>query len=261
MTLSKPQVDEHEQVLSEKVFQVKKKWPQFELLLDDIRTISKKLKHGSNVVAMERTLLYGGYSLIAPFFSEHNFMSLDCSPPSADERGAYNAKMIEDARFIKVPYTNRVDFDSTGLASDSVDLILIPNLIHHVKNQNMLFKEVSRVLKVGGHLYLFEPLVRELHQIPDDYLRYTPFGLNEIMKNFGFSEIKTCTTGGPFSVISYAWIQALEYFPEDLRTKMSDWFYSEEYDKLILFDNMYKQNLVRQHTSFPTAFSILTKKL
>jgi hypothetical protein len=41
---------------------------------------------------------------------------------------------------------------------------------------------------------------------------------------------------------------------------MSEWFYSEEYDKLILFDNMYKQNLVRQHTSFPTAFSILAKK-
>jgi SAM-dependent methyltransferase len=190
MTLSKSQVEEHEQVLSEKVFQAKTKWPQFELLLDDIRTISKKLKCGSNVVAMERTLLYGGYSLIAPFFSEHNFMSLDCSPSSADDRGAYNANMIDDARFIKIPYTKRVGFDLTGVESGSVDLILIPNLIHHVKNQNILFEEVSRLLKVGGGVYIFEPLVRELHQIPDDYLRYTPFGLSEILKNFGFGESK-----------------------------------------------------------------------
>lgn len=43
MTLSKAQVDGHEQVLSEKVFQVKKKWPQFELLLDDLKTIPKIL--------------------------------------------------------------------------------------------------------------------------------------------------------------------------------------------------------------------------
>jgi SAM-dependent methyltransferase len=260
MTLSKAQVDGHEQVLSEKVFQVKKKWPQFELLLDDLKTIPKKFQYGSNVVAMERTLLYGGYSLIAPFFSEHNFMSLDCSPTSADERGAYNANMIEDTRFIKIPYTKRVGSDLTELSSRSVDLILIPNLIHHVKNQSVLFEEVSRVLRIGGYVYIFEPLVRELHQIPDDYLRYTPFGLSEILKNFGFGEIKTSTTGGPFSVISYAWIQALEYFPEDLREKMSDWFYSEEYDKLTFFDNTYKQNLVRQHTSFPSAFSILAKR-
>ncbi|CAM8356422.1 methyltransferase domain-containing protein [Candidatus Methylopumilus planktonicus] len=260
MTLSESQVEEHAQVLSEKVFQIKTKWPQFELLLDDIRTISKNLKCGSNVIAMERTLLYGGNSLIAPFFSEHNFMSFDCSPSSADDRGAYNANMIEDARFIKIPYTKRVDFTLTGIASESLDLILIPNLIHHVKNQSALFEEVSRLLRIGGYVYIFEPLVRELHQIPDDYLRYTPFGLSEILKNFGFGEIKTSTTGGPFSVISYAWIQALEYFPEDLRVKMSEWFYSEEYDKLILFDNMYKQNLVRQHTSFPSAFSILAKR-
>ncbi len=68
MTLSESQVVDHAQVLSEKVFQVKTKWPQFELLLDDIRSISKKLKYSSTVVAMERTLLYGGNSLIAPFF-------------------------------------------------------------------------------------------------------------------------------------------------------------------------------------------------
>jgi SAM-dependent methyltransferase len=261
MTLSKAQVDEHAQVLSEKVFQVKTKWPQFELLLDDIRSISKNLKYSSTVVAMERTLLYGGNSLIAPFFSEHHFISLDCSPSSADDRGAYNANMIEDARFIKIPFTKRVDFDLTGIASESLDLILIPNLIHHIKNQDMMFEEAARILKKGGLIYIFEPLVRELHQIPDDYIRYTPFGLCEILKRFGIEDFSVTTTGGPFSALAYVWIQALEYLPDQKRDEISSWFYSQEFDRLMRFDKLYKNNLVRDHTSFPTAFSISARKL
>lgn len=250
-------IEEHLEVLRNKIFQTRTKWPQFELLLSDLTALSNSLPSDSNVISMERTLLYGGFSLIAPIFSNQKFISLDCSPVSAEERGAYNSSMLENDKFIKIPYTSRVSLENTGLESNQADVILIPNLMHHVKEQDLVFKEAYRILKPGGIIYIFEALVRELHQIPDDYIRYTPYGLRHTLKRFGFSPEKEKTIGGPFSVIAYSWIQALEYFPEEAREKMSDWFYSTQFPELMIFDKQYQKNLVRKHTSFPAAFSIV----
>lgn len=252
----------HVEILKKYVFQVYDKWPQFELLLDDLFKFKDNLPNQSTIVSIERTLLYGGYSLIGPYFNtDHNFISLDCSPESADSRGNYNQKMINHSGFIKVPYTKRVNFENIDYENDSVDLLLIPNLVHHVKNQDLMFDQACRLLKKDGLLYIFEPLVRELHQIPDDFLRYTPYGLENILSKYGFGDFKVSYTGGPFSVLSYVWIQALEYFPDNEREKISEWFYSTEFHRLQTFDLKYKKNLVRKHSSFPTAFSIQAKKL
>jgi SAM-dependent methyltransferase len=251
---------DHFAVLAETVFQIETKWPHFGLLLNDIQRLADETPAGATVISMERGLLYGGCSLVAPFFQDHNFIALDCSPPSADDRGAYNSAMIDDPRFLFVPTTHRGDIEKTGLESAMADLVLVPNLVHHVADQDGLFAELARIVRPEGQVYVFEPLLRELHQIPDDYLRWTPYGMARAMGKVGLAAAPPVLTGGPFEAIAYCWAQALEYLPDDKRVQMSSWFYDTHMPQLMAWDAACDENKLRAHTSFPVAFSILARK-
>jgi len=250
------QIDAHISLLKERVFQVETKWPHFKLLFEDIPNLLSHLEPDATVVTMERGVLYGGYSLIGPLFAQYNFIGVDCSPESADERGAYNSPMVEDERFFAVKTHVRASIEDTTLAANSADLLLIPNLVHHVRDQTAMFVEAARVLKPGGTLYIFEPLVREIHQAPDDFIRYTPYGLSDALVKNGFSITNQGETGGPFSAIAYCWAQALEYFPEEKREEMSTWFYNKHMPELMAWDTENPDNQCRNHTRFPMAFSV-----
>ncbi|MDA0219551.1 MAG: class I SAM-dependent methyltransferase [Proteobacteria bacterium] len=251
---------DHLAFLREKVFQTDTKWPQFELLLDDLIALAVGLAAGSTVVSLERTLLYGGISLTAPVFAGQNFISVDCSPPSANERGAYNDWMTDDGRCIRIPYSRRGSPTATGLDDASADLVIVPNLVHHVRDQDGFFAEMARILRPGGSLYIFEPLVRELHQKPDDYVRYTPWGVEAMCERVGLAVEEVRDRGGPFEVISYCWTQALEYMPEDERAPWKEWFYGKHLQELLEMDRRYPTNLVRKHTSFPMTWSVRARR-
>ena len=233
---SKEQLEAHADFLAEKVFQVHTKWPHFKQLLFWVRQLAEETPKGKTIVSLERTLLYGGLSLVAPFFQKHNFLSIDCSPPSAEERGPYNQPMMNDSRCIRVPHTSRASAEVTELTDGVADLVLVPNLVHHISDQQQLFAEMARILKPGGRLFVFEPMLRELHQIPDDYLRYTPYGMMQVLNKAGFVTEKFETEGGPFQAISYCWVQALQYFPAQKRSKMEEWFYSQHFPQLMKWD-------------------------
>jgi len=260
MITSPEHIQRHLEMLEQKVFQVDTKWPQFKLLLQDCQELAATTTAGATVVCLERTLLYGGISLFAPLFAQQNFVSVDCSPDSAGGRGAYNQGMVDDARCVPIPTTMRGRAEATGLPSDSTDLLLIPNLVHHIADQRGLFAEVRRLLKSGGRGYVFEPLVRELHQAPDDYLRYTPYGLAQVVQEAGLVFERHVPVGGPFTAVAYCWLQALEYFPEAERVGMEQWFREEQWPKLLRWEAEHPVNLKRKHTSFPTAFAIHFRK-
>jgi SAM-dependent methyltransferase len=249
-------LDGHAAALAERVFQVDTKWPHFRQLLGEVRCLAAATADGATVVSLERTLLYGGCSLVAPFFQHTDFVSVDCSPGSADGRGAYNVGMTADPRFLRVATTHRAAPEATGLADACADLVLVPNLVHHVADQAELFAEVARLLRPGGRAWVFEPLLRELHQIPDDYLRYTPFGLARVLRAAGLEPGEPTLEGGPFSAIAYCWVQALEYFPPEQRGAMQRWFDTEHFPRLMQWDTAHRDNLVRDHTAFPVSFSL-----
>lgn len=250
----------HDDLLREKVFQTETKWPHFRLLLDDVRQLAQEMPANASVVTLERGLLYGGYSLLAPYFHRQRLLSIDCSPSSADERGSYNKRMVDDARFVEVPIYRRASEENTGLEPEIADLVIVPNLVHHVADQNAMFDELARLVKPGGTAYVFEPLVRELHQEPDDFLRYTPYGMKRMLESRGFEVGRVRHEGGAFSAIAYCWTQALEYVPTDKREDMSRWFYKDHFPQLMRWDEQYSINLSRKHTSFPMAFSLLAAK-
>ena len=57
-------------------------------------------------------------------------------------------------------------------------------------------------------------MVRELHQIPEDYYRITPYGFKFLLKKRKFKNFKIKFEGGPFTAIIYCWDQSLQYLPK-----------------------------------------------
>ena len=179
----------HVDLLRERVFDSARNLPQFDLLLAELVGLARACGPETTVVALERTLLYGR-NPFAAFFRGSRFVSLDCSPASAEDRGAYNARLVDDPRFLDVPHdARRCPPERLDHADASADLVVIPNLVHHVRDQAGMFAEAHRVLRPGGRVYVFEPLLRELHQEPDDYLRYTPYGLTDALVRAGFTPV------------------------------------------------------------------------
>ena len=255
-----PELRGHVRVLREQVFGSSTFLPQFDLLLSDILDFREKFLDQETVVSLERMMLYGK-NLFAPLFIKSNFVSLDSSPLSADVRGAYNAHLVDHQDFINTPCKSvRCPADSLDFPDARADLVMVPNLVHHVENQAALWSEAVRILKPGATLYVFEPTLREVHQDPDDFLRYTPSGLRSVLSMHGLQTVEITTTGGPFSAIAYCWTQALQYITPDMRKDWSDWF-SSHYQDLMGLEQQFPTNLVRQYTSFPTAFSLRAIKI
>ncbi len=258
----KNNIRNHIEILRQNVFEINTKWPQFELLLKDAEELSQR-KDINTVCGIERTLLYGGYSLFGPLFegNSKNYFCVDSSPISADERGAYCKNRILHDDFIKKKMDIRQKIEELNL-NRKFDLIIIPNLVHHVFDQNKLIKSCYELLNHKGKLYIFEPTLRELHQIPNDYLRWTPFGLNAIAESNNFNLICQKETGNAFDALRYSWYQAIEYLEKNDRSEIQNWLEKEHIPFIEKLEKKsQKSNQLRKFTRFPTAFSCLYEKL
>lgn len=240
-------IDEHEAYLREKIFFTETRWPQYNLLLNDIKKLAALMVDDSYILSIERNKLYGGYSLFAPFFTRQLFVAQDNTPYENARRGAYND--IDDPRRIRKP--------TTTVIRRKPDLIMVPNLVHHIANQKGFFERLARELDSGGYLYIFEPAIREIHQAPNDYVRYTPEGLAYIVRNHGFEVLQEVEIGGPFTALFYLYDQVKQYIPEAAQDKLR----AMSLIDCLQLDGQYHQNLVRPHTRICTAFSLLARRL
>lgn len=260
MKISINKINKHLRALKKNIFFNEDKWPHFDLLFKDINFLSKNTK-SKKIVLLERTGLYGNISLFAPLFINNNeVISIDCSTKTLKKRGSYNYFLTTNRDIIRIENDFTSTYKKINLKKNFADLIIVPNLLHHIDDIDIFLREVKRILKPKGILYLFEPLVRELHQIPEDFIRYTPYGLKSKLLKLNFQEKNISFCGGPFSVIAYVWDQALQYLPKNKNIEFKKWFYPKEFEKLISLDKRYKKNKFRKNSSFPMSFSLKFKK-
>lgn len=88
------------------------------------------------------------------------------------------------------------------LDSDAFDAVLCTQVLEHIAQPFDFIKELFRVLKPEGKLYLTAPQGGREHQPPHDYFRYTSFGLQKLFGEAGFQIDFIEPEGGYFWYLS-----------------------------------------------------------
>jgi SAM-dependent methyltransferase len=72
-------------------------------------------------------------------------------------------------------------------AANVFDTVLTNEVLEHVPEPKRLLEEAHRVLKPQGCLILTAPLTWGPHEVPNDFYRYTEFGLRYLSQQVGFT--------------------------------------------------------------------------
>lgn len=77
-------------------------------------------------------------------------------------------------------------------------------VFEHLPNAPEVAREIHRVLKPGGVLFMTVPFFWPFHEVPFDEYRYTPFSLHRILQESGFHQdnILVGATGGWFATLA-----------------------------------------------------------
>ena len=81
------------------------------------------------------------------------------------------------------------DIGNLPFKSNSIDVIINEAVLEHNKNPQLLIKEMHRVLKPGGLIYITTVFVASFHSSPNDYYRWSKEGLRELLGGFKEKEI------------------------------------------------------------------------
>jgi SAM-dependent methyltransferase len=157
---------------------------------------------GSSIKQSDRNCLIldagAGESRNRRFITDQKYIAMDagCGDPSWDYS---NLDVI-------------ADLEGIPFKTNSFGLVICTQVLEHVKEPLIVLKELWRVTKAGGALYISAPQGWGVHQAPFDYFRYTHFGLHHLLVRAGFTEISITPTCGYFSYLA----NRLTVFPKTL---------------------------------------------
>lgn len=101
-------------------------------------------------------------------------------------------------------FPNRVGFDAVPgqgvdvvgdahrlpFESDKFDRILCTEVLEHLHSPHLAIAEMHRVLKPGGLLILSTRFIFPIHESPNDFYRYTKYGLQYLFRDWEIKELK-----------------------------------------------------------------------
>lgn len=82
------------------------------------------------------------------------------------------------------------------IVAESVQAAMATEVLEHCPDPQAIVNEVYRVLAKDGVFFLTVPFLWNLHEVPYDEHRYTPFALQRILQNAGFQDIEIKAHGG-----------------------------------------------------------------
>ncbi len=82
---------------------------------------------------------------------------------------------------------------------NSLDMLISESTIEHTPDAEQAIREMYRVVKPGGFVYVSIPFIMPFHASPNDYIRLTHEGLQQ--KFYDFTLIKMGVLGGPASAL------------------------------------------------------------
>ncbi len=144
----------------------------------------------------------------------------------------------------------RLDFNQPlALKDNSFDNVLFFNAVYIVRKPEALFREMHRVLKENGRLFVSSPYILNEAKEPDDFRRLTSQGLEEVLKNSGFQKFEIIPFGNRFTAAAFLLncfflFNVVRFFACGLA---------------ILLDYLVPKNIKRRHPC-PLGYFIIAKK-
>ena len=100
---------------------------------------------------------------------------------------------------------SKIDFFYDGEKLDfpdnSFDSIFTTEVLEHLFRPDPLLREMLRVLRPGGTIFLTTPFLWPEHEKPYDYARYSTFGLKALLEKNGFEQVTVERRGHAFEGI------------------------------------------------------------
>ncbi len=81
------------------------------------------------------------------------------------------------------------DIHKLPFEDGSFGIIVCTEVLEHCHTPHKAISELHRVLKSGGKLILTTRFVYPLHDVPNDYFRFTKYGLQSLFKDWDIIEI------------------------------------------------------------------------
>lgn len=85
---------------------------------------------------------------------------------------------------------------SLPLPNESCDSVLSVCVLEHCPHPSVYLAEAYRIMRAGSPICVQVPFLWNIHDAPNDYWRATPFGLELLLKEAGFVDIRVTPTGG-----------------------------------------------------------------
>ena len=90
-----------------------------------------------------------------------------------------------------------------AVTSESVDAVICTEVLEHVADPAAALGEIARVLRPGGVLILSVPHLSPIHEAPNDYYRYTRYGLAHLFERAGLDVLDLSAAGGLFAFLGH----------------------------------------------------------
>lgn len=151
-----------------------------------------------------RTSIFKALTSNLPKFSE-NLLDIGCG------KMPYKTYILENSnvkKYVGLDIENALIYEATikpdftwdgnvmPFEDNTFDIAFGTEVLEHCPNPEIVLKEVLRVLKPNGFFFFTVPFLWNLHEVPHDEYRYTPFSLERHLRNSGFKEIEIKATGG-----------------------------------------------------------------
>lgn len=140
-------------------------------------------------------------SFVAKYASDKLTLDLGCS-------GAPNyLKYFKNRIGVDIAAGEGVDVvaDAHNLPfeNEKFEIILCTEVLEHLHSPQIAVSEMSRVLKKGGLLILTTRFIFPIHDAPNDYYRFTKYGLKFLFKDWEVLELREETgTKDAFAVLA-----------------------------------------------------------
>lgn len=100
-----------------------------------------------------------------------NYFSHASSYTTSEVSEEFNSDLVVDVRSIP------------EIKDESYDCIYCSGVLEHVDDYQTGLSEITRILKVGGILFLGLPFRQAIHQSPKDFWRFTEYGIKYLLKS------------------------------------------------------------------------------